>query len=89
MLAIDFEAFFKGKRNFDVLFEPTPRKSLAGFSPTRNRVILNELDNVCNHLYMLTREDGKWKREEMPGSRAVQQRRAHRPSMPTSRTTIS
>ena len=33
LLATDFEAFLQGERQFDVLFEPTERKSLAGFTP--------------------------------------------------------
>jgi len=66
LLAIRFESFMKGDRAFDVLFEPTERKSLDGFSPTRNHVIVNELDNVANHLYVLTPGNGKWKREAMP-----------------------
>jgi prolyl oligopeptidase len=66
LLAIHFESFLKGDRAFAVLFEPTERKSLAAFSPTRGHVILNELDNVANHLYVLTSADGKWKREAMP-----------------------
>jgi len=68
LLAIDFEGFMKGDRKFDVLFEPTARKSLAGYSPTRTKVIVNELDNVSNHLYVLSREGGTWKREELPGA---------------------
>jgi prolyl oligopeptidase len=67
LLAIDFEGFLAGKRDFDMLFEPTARKSLAGFSPTLNHVLLNELDNVRNRLYILTRKDGGWTREAMPG----------------------
>ena len=39
LLAADFEGFLKGERRFDVLFEPTERKSLAGFSPTLNHVL--------------------------------------------------
>jgi len=66
LLAIRFEAFLKGDRAFDVLFEPTERKSLAGYTPTKNHVIVNELDNVANRLYVLTPADGKWKREAMP-----------------------
>jgi prolyl oligopeptidase len=66
LLAIRFDAFMKGDRAFDVLFEPTERKSLAGFSPTFHNVILNELDNVANHLYVLTPADGKWKRQSVP-----------------------
>jgi prolyl oligopeptidase len=65
LLAIRFDAFMKGDRNFDVLFEPTERKSLAGYSPTKNHVIVNELDNVANRLYILTPAEGKWKREAM------------------------
>jgi prolyl oligopeptidase len=67
LLATDFEAFLKGQRRFDVLFEPTERRSLAGFSPTLNHVLVNELDNVKNRVYVLTRRDGKWTREALPG----------------------
>jgi prolyl oligopeptidase len=67
LLAIGFEAFLKGDRAFAVLFEPTERKSLAAFSPVRHGVILNELDNVANRLYVLMPVDGKWKREALPG----------------------
>jgi prolyl oligopeptidase len=66
LLAIRFDAFLKGDRNFAVLFEPTERKSLAGYTPTRNHVIINELDNVANRLYVLTPADGTWKREALP-----------------------
>ena len=68
LLATDFEAFMKGGRQLDVLFEPTERKSLASFSPTRNFVVLNELDNVRNRLYLLSRKDGKWHRDPLPGA---------------------
>ena len=67
LLAANFEAFLKGERKFDVLFEPTERKSLAGHAPTRNHIILNELDNVRSRLYVLTHKDGAWQREELPG----------------------
>jgi prolyl oligopeptidase len=67
LLATDFEAFLKGKRDLQVLFEPTERTSLAGVSPTRHHVILNELDNVRNRLYVLTRKGRTWHREELPG----------------------
>jgi prolyl oligopeptidase len=68
LLATNFDAYLKGERRFDVLFQPTERKSLAGFSPTRHHVILNELDNVRNRLYVLTHKDGTWQREPLPGA---------------------
>jgi prolyl oligopeptidase len=67
LLAADFEAFLKGERRLDVLFEPTERKSLAGFSPTLNHILVNELDNVRNRVYVATRKDGRWTREPLPG----------------------
>jgi prolyl oligopeptidase len=68
LLATHFEAFLNGARSFDLLFEPTDRKSLAGLSVFRGGVILNELDNVKNRLYVLTRKEGGWKREELLGA---------------------
>ncbi|HSD65116.1 MAG TPA: S9 family peptidase, partial [Vicinamibacteria bacterium] len=67
LLAADFEGFLRGERRFDVLFEPTERKSLAGFSPTLGHVLVNELDNVKNRVYVLSRENGKWRRDPLPG----------------------
>ncbi len=67
LLASDFEGFLKGERRFDVLFQPTERKSLAGFSHTLNHVLVNELDNVKNRVYVLTRKDGAWTSEALPG----------------------
>jgi prolyl oligopeptidase len=65
LLAIKAEAFAKGERNFDLLFEPTERVSLAAHSNTRNHLILNLLDNVCNRLYVLTPENGTWSRKAL------------------------
>ena len=67
LLAADFDGFLNGARQFDVLFAPTDRKALDGYSPTRNGLLLNELDNVRNRVYALTRSDGKWTREPIPG----------------------
>ncbi|MCA8950051.1 MAG: S9 family peptidase [Planctomycetes bacterium] len=69
LLATGLEAFLAGKRDFDVLFTPTPRSSLAGYTPTRNRVLVNVLDNVKNRVWVLTpkRDGDGWERELLPG----------------------
>jgi prolyl oligopeptidase len=67
LLAADLEGFLRGERRLDVLFEPTDRKSLAGFSPTLNTILLNELDNVRNRVYVLHRASGTWTRAPLPG----------------------
>jgi len=67
LIASNLEAFLKGERAFDVLFEPGERKSLAGFSPTLHHILLTELDNVRSRVYLLTHKDGRWQREPLPG----------------------
>jgi prolyl oligopeptidase len=68
LLVTDLEAFIQGERKLEMLFEPTERKSLAAFSPARHHLILNELDNVRNRLYVLTPGNTGWQREELPGA---------------------
>ncbi len=69
LLAMPFEKFMSGARNFDVLFEGGDRKSLAGLAVTKNFIIINELDNVKNRLVELSLKDGKWTRRPvaLPG----------------------
>jgi prolyl oligopeptidase len=67
LLAADFEAFVKGERKLDVLFEPGERRSLQGYSPTLHAILVNELDNVKNRVYVLSRKDGRFSREALPG----------------------
>jgi prolyl oligopeptidase len=62
LLAADFKAYLQGERQFKTLFQPTARKSLAGTSPTRNYLVVNELDNVKNRLYALQHKNGQWTR---------------------------
>jgi prolyl oligopeptidase len=62
LLATGFDDYMKGKRDFEVLFTPTERKSLSSTSATKNFLIVNELDNVRNRLFMLKLEKGSWSR---------------------------
>jgi prolyl oligopeptidase len=65
LLAANFDSYLKGNRELQTLFEPGERKSLVGQSETRNYLILNELDNVKNRLYVLKPEKDKWSREPL------------------------
>jgi len=62
LLAMGFDDFLKGGRGFSVLFEPTARKSLAGVSDTKNFLIVNELDNVRNRLFLWRKTGDAWNR---------------------------
>jgi prolyl oligopeptidase len=65
LLTTGLDAYLKGGRDFSFLFEPNPRKSLAGASDTKNYLLINELDNVKNKLYVLQFQDGKWTRKPL------------------------
>jgi len=67
LIATRFDAFMAGGRKFDVLFRPTERVSLAGFSATRNYLLVNELDNVRNRIYRVSYQDGAWHRVLLEG----------------------
>jgi prolyl oligopeptidase len=65
LLCENLEAYLKGERKFDVLFEPTERRSLAALSATKNYLILTELDNVNSRPYYFSKKDGVWNHTKM------------------------
>jgi prolyl oligopeptidase len=67
LLACKLDAFVAGERTFDVLFAPTERTSLAGHTGTKNHLLLTVLDNVKSRVFVLTTENGTWRREPLPG----------------------
>jgi prolyl oligopeptidase len=65
LLAIKLEDFLTGSHDFDVLFEPSDRKSLQDYSSTKNFLLLNELENVRHSVYALEHKDGAWVRHKL------------------------
>jgi len=50
LLLADAAAYLRGERQFQVLFTPTKTRSLAGYTVTREHLILNVSDNVASRL---------------------------------------
>jgi prolyl oligopeptidase len=46
LVAADLDKFLAGGRDFDVIFEPSPRVSLQAYAVTRGFLLLDVLDNV-------------------------------------------
>ena len=65
LLAIDTGAYLGGERTFEVLFTPTPTRSLAGFTTTRSHVLVNVLDNVASRLEEWRRTPEGYARREV------------------------
>ncbi|GGD32555.1 prolyl oligopeptidase family serine peptidase [Pseudoxanthomonas indica] len=70
LLAARFDDFIAGKREFDVLFAPTDRTSLASFSFTRHHLVLNVLEDVKNKLSVLTPGADGWSKSAFVGAPA-------------------
>ncbi|MGN6225829.1 MAG: prolyl oligopeptidase family serine peptidase [Dyella sp.] len=68
LLAIGFDDFMAGKRDFTVLFRPDAHTSLASYSWTRHHLILDVLHDVSSRLEVLTPRPGLWQREPMAGA---------------------
>ena len=65
LLAIGFDRFMEGGRDFDVLFEPSPTTSLDGIAATRGSLFLTILDNVKNRVNEWRRADGGWRKRDV------------------------
>lgn len=60
LLVTNLKAFMAGKRELTTLFEPTAQSSLAGWTGTKTRLLLNVLTDVKNRIVALSRVKGKW-----------------------------
>ncbi|MGE5927031.1 MAG: prolyl oligopeptidase family serine peptidase [Gemmatimonadota bacterium] len=68
LLAARFDDYMAGKRDFTVLFAPSPTTSLAGYTWTKSRLILNVLEDVKNRLSVLTPGTKGWDRAPFAGA---------------------
>ncbi len=63
LLAIDFDQFMAGARDFEVLVEPTATSAIRSILSTRDYLLVNELDNVVSRVSRFEFTDGAWGRE--------------------------
>ncbi|WP_230533097.1 prolyl oligopeptidase family serine peptidase [Microvirga roseola] len=66
LLAIGFERFLAGDREFEVLFEPAPRRVLGGFWWAKSKLVLTVLDNLASQIW-LARPGSPWRMERLEG----------------------
>lgn len=60
VLAMDFDAFQKGSRDFVTLFTPSDSTSFTGLTATKNFLLVQSLDNVKSSLQEWKFAQGKW-----------------------------
>ncbi|MGW2269805.1 prolyl oligopeptidase family serine peptidase [Streptomyces yangpuensis] len=71
LLAFDFAAFQEGAREAEVLFTPDERTALAGYSWTRNHLVLSTRADVSSAMELLTPGPDGWSRAPLPGLPAL------------------
>jgi len=60
LISIDFDKFLEGSRNFQVIYLPDERSSLASVSNTKTYLLLNKITNVRSELIRYEFKDGRW-----------------------------
>jgi prolyl oligopeptidase len=75
LLHTNAAAYLKGERKLAALFTPTATRSLAGFTATRDHVLLNVIDNVAGKLEQWKKNGDTFTRREVnapfPGTLGV------------------
>ena len=67
LVAADLEGFLRGERTFQALFTPTETRSLAGFTATRETIVLNLLDQVRSDVVVLRPGTTGWASSPLSG----------------------
>jgi prolyl oligopeptidase len=67
LLVTGFDALLAGKREFAVLFEPTPTCFLEHFDIAGDVVAFKVLDNVRSRILFASHQNGAWKIEPLAG----------------------
>ncbi len=70
LVATPWPDFLAGKRAFTLLFEPTPNKSLAGSTELKSAIVVNEMEDIRNKLYVWkVSKAGTWTKTPFAGAR--------------------
>jgi prolyl oligopeptidase len=67
LVATRFDDLMRGELRFDVLFEPTPSRSLVDVDGTRGQIAITTLDDVKSRVTLLTPGAQGWQSREAEG----------------------
>jgi len=67
LIAIRFDAFMAGARDFDVLFEPGERRTISDFTWAWNRLAISILDNMRSRILIAEPTANGWTFVPLPG----------------------
>ena len=65
LIATSLDGFLAGKRDFQVVFEPSARVSLQAYTATKTALVLDILDNVKGRLVEARRDGDGWRMRDV------------------------
>ncbi len=68
LLITNFDAFLKGERKLEMVFEPSDTTALSSFGFTKDFAYINVLEDVKNRIYVLKPTEKGWVREPLKGA---------------------
>jgi len=68
LLMANFDAFIKGDRNLEMVFEPSDTTALSSSGFTKDFAYINVLEDVKNRIYVLKPTEKGWVREPLKGA---------------------
>ncbi len=68
LLFTNLDAFLKGERKFEMVFEPSDTTALSSFGFTKDFAFINVLEDVKNRIYVLRPTEKGWVREPLKGA---------------------
>jgi len=66
LIATKLDDFLAGKREFEAIFEQTPRSALQDYSVTKDMLLLDILDNVRSRIVEVRRAGNSWAKMDVP-----------------------
>jgi prolyl oligopeptidase len=67
LIAIRFDAFMVGDREFDLLFEPAERRTIRSYSWSKNRLAIGVLDNLASRIVIAEPAADGWRIAPLAG----------------------
>src|SRR5207245_1841362 len=66
LVRINLDRFISGARDFEIVFTPTPTRSLESWLETRHGIVLQILDNVRGRIVLARRGGDGWVETSLP-----------------------
>lgn len=65
LISLDFKELLKGNKKIQLIIKPAKSSSISGISNTKNKLLVNLLNNVKNELYIYIFQNNTWNKQKV------------------------